>query len=74
MAHVKVETVVEINGYTLRGSNSVTIIFASLVIVGVSVNSLTTKKQTTNFFVCEFLNVKSKLYPIENSKTIGQTV
>ena len=36
------------------------------------VNSLTTKKQMTNCFVCKFSkNIKSKLYHIENSKTRG---
>ena len=37
------------------------------------VNSLTTKKQTTNFS-SEIFNVQPKLYHIKNSKTRGQTV
>ena len=38
-------------------------------------NSLTTKKQMTKFFVCNFSkNFKSKLYHFRNWKTRGQTV
>ena len=38
-------------------------------------NILTTKKADDKIFVCKFSkNVKSKLYPIENSETRGQTV
>ena len=38
------------------------------------INSLTTKKQATQFASANFQkNVKSKLYYIENSKTRGQT-
>ena len=57
-----------LSGALLTANSFVLIIFLVL-------NSFTTLKQTTIFFVCKVSkNVKSKLYHIENSKTSGQTV
>ena len=88
--HATVEESASIQGvkmdvYTFRGSNSdifnhaflfsgVSSYFLSVQVL--SINSLTTIKQTTKeIVVCKFSkNVMSKLYHIENSKPRGQTV
>ena len=57
-----------------KSNSSVHVLYTIPLMKKSSVNSLTTKMQTTQFRLQSFKNVKSKLYQIENSKTGGQTV